>query len=391
MRKIAEKAYQIKSVSFFTRAFLAASIVFVFALSARAQTDFFTYQGRLTDGSMPAAGTYNMQFSLYEGETGGAQIGQTETMLVTVTNGIFTVRLNFGAEAFNTASRRFLEIAVKKTSDADYTVLAPRQEITSAPFARRANTAAAADALSSSCVGCVTNAQIASIAGSKITGSVPNATNATSAVNATNATTASNALSLGGQAAGQYVLTSDARLSNARTPTGTAGGDLTGSYPNPTVAANALGGTNIANGTLGMADLFVFTGVGQAVGSNLSIAAHTCVGMSLNVTSIFDVREGDVMLVSTRDLPNGIITTHRMLNASDVSNDILAFGFCNVTNNSHIISTAALNRYMIFRPDGSAAREGSSRPVNLRLPPATVVPSNPNDNSDSADVKSGQQ
>ena len=51
------------------------------------------------------------------------------------------------------------------------------------------------------------------------------------------ASTASNAKALGGIPPGGYVTGSDSRLSNARTPTGAARGALSGTYPNPSLAA----------------------------------------------------------------------------------------------------------------------------------------------------------
>ncbi len=54
---------------------------------------------------------------------------------VTVTSGSFSVQLDFGADAFPNANR-FLEIGVRPGADTGaYTVLGPRQQITSSPFA----------------------------------------------------------------------------------------------------------------------------------------------------------------------------------------------------------------------------------------------------------------
>ncbi|HEX8734465.1 MAG TPA: hypothetical protein VF721_04030 [Pyrinomonadaceae bacterium] len=163
-------------------------IVFLFVLSfcAFAQTTAFTYQGRFTDSTVtqPTNGNYTMTFRLFDAATGGNQIPNNTTeisSLVSVVNGIFTVKLDFGAAAFNTTGARFLEIQVGST------VLSPRQEITSTPFSNRAISSSSADTLSTACVGCVTNAQINSIDGGKVTGTVANANTANTANTATTA------------------------------------------------------------------------------------------------------------------------------------------------------------------------------------------------------------
>jgi hypothetical protein len=117
-------------------------VVLLFAAgtaSAQPQLDVsstsFTYQGRLMDGSTAADGAYDFQFSLYSAESGGTQVGSTLTQGdVTVTDGLFTVQLDFGS-VFN-GSVRYLEIAVRPGASEDaYTTLSPRQPLTAAPFA----------------------------------------------------------------------------------------------------------------------------------------------------------------------------------------------------------------------------------------------------------------
>src|SRR5258706_3834055 len=114
---------------FLALAFTLAQISFVCA-----QTSSFTYQGRFTDGGTAANGTYDMQFKLFD--TAGNQIGQTITSnTVAVSSGVFTVQLDYGATAFP-GTDRFLEIGVRLAGSGDpYTVLSPRQQLTSTPYA----------------------------------------------------------------------------------------------------------------------------------------------------------------------------------------------------------------------------------------------------------------
>jgi hypothetical protein len=140
---------------------------------ANAQGTSFTYQGKLSNSGNPATGSFDMQFKVFDALTDGTQQGATVTNpAVMATAGIFTVELDFGAGVFDGAAR-YLEICVRPEGSPDpYTVLAPRQSITSIPYAMHSLKAAAADGLSAACVNCVTGEQVQSIDGAQITGAV---------------------------------------------------------------------------------------------------------------------------------------------------------------------------------------------------------------------------
>jgi hypothetical protein len=146
------------------------SLLFVVAVNA--QTSVFTYQGKLSEGGVGANGIYDMQFRLFDATTGSGEVGTAITVNgVQVTAGIFTVKLDFGAGAFPGADR-FLEVAIRPTGQSNFTALLPRQMLNSSPYALQSRSAQ----------------------------------------------TASDSLSLGGIPANQFVLSSDPRMTNARTP-----------------------------------------------------------------------------------------------------------------------------------------------------------------------------
>lgn len=157
---------------------LAKSIVFLVVCfcclnqAIQAQTTAFTYQGKLTDGGMSPTAQYDFLFTIFGADVGGAPVsGDIIVENVQVTNGIFTVNLDFGTVPFDSPTDNHLEISVRPgASVGAFTTLAPRQRITSSPYAIKSLKANTADSLSAACVLCVTDAQISSIGAGKITG-----------------------------------------------------------------------------------------------------------------------------------------------------------------------------------------------------------------------------
>ncbi len=96
----------------------------------------FTYQGHLKKDGTPVNGNCDFLFSLWDAETGGNQIGSNvEKTNVPVSNGLFTVQLDFGSGAFQ-GDARWLEIALRcPAGSGSYTTLSPRQPLTPAPYA----------------------------------------------------------------------------------------------------------------------------------------------------------------------------------------------------------------------------------------------------------------
>ncbi len=80
----------------------------------------------------PANGTYDFQFALFDND--GIEVGSLTKLDVTVTAGVFTVSLDFGVEPFNNGNDLEMEIRVRKPPVTTYTILNPRQPITSAPY-----------------------------------------------------------------------------------------------------------------------------------------------------------------------------------------------------------------------------------------------------------------
>jgi hypothetical protein len=107
----------------------------LFGSLASAQTTAFSYQGRLDVAGNPVSGIYDLRFTIYDLGTGSGPIAGPITNTATfVSNGLFTVPLDFGASVF-TGGERWLEIGVRTNGGGAFTLLTPRQPISATPYA----------------------------------------------------------------------------------------------------------------------------------------------------------------------------------------------------------------------------------------------------------------
>ncbi|MFO7743736.1 MAG: pectinesterase family protein [Anaerolineae bacterium] len=102
----------------------------------------FTYQGQLTEDGEPVTGTCDLRFILYDAAEGGDPVGAAQNEPdQPISDGTFTVQLDFGSGAFD-GDARWLGVEVDCAGEGSYVDLG-RQELTAAPYALHAASTAA--------------------------------------------------------------------------------------------------------------------------------------------------------------------------------------------------------------------------------------------------------
>ena len=119
------------------------SCLFVLALAGtaplRAQQALdstFTFLGELRNAGAPAQGPYDFEVVLYDDASAGHALDTLHFDDVSVSDGLFTLPLDFTDAPFATASAYWVEVRVRDGASTDaYTPLLPRQAVRATPYA----------------------------------------------------------------------------------------------------------------------------------------------------------------------------------------------------------------------------------------------------------------
>src|ERR1017187_7567743 len=116
--------------------------------TANAQGTAFTYQGRLNTNGTPVNGLYDFQFTLENAPSGGMTVGSPQAVnAVSVTNGLFTVTLDFGNVFAGSPTWLLIQVRTNGAGPG-YATLTPLQQLTPTPYAIYAENAATVSAAS---------------------------------------------------------------------------------------------------------------------------------------------------------------------------------------------------------------------------------------------------